>query len=100
MILPSFKGIDAFANIEGLVNPKGFIIVDKHQANPKYPNIYSLGVCVAIPPVEKTIIPTGAPKTGYMIESMVTAIASNLKAVLNGEEQHTQATCCMFCRFW
>lgn len=27
-----------------------------------------------------------------MIESMVTAIASNLKAVLNGEEQHTQAT--------
>ncbi|AJI57558.1 pyridine nucleotide-disulfide oxidoreductase family protein [Francisella philomiragia] len=92
MILPSFKGIDAFASIEGLVNPKGFIIVDKHQANPKYPNIYSLGVCVAIPPVEKTIIPTGAPKTGYMIESMVTAIASNLKAVLNGEEQHTQAT--------
>ncbi|AHB97735.1 FAD-dependent pyridine nucleotide-disulfide oxidoreductase [Francisella orientalis LADL 07-285A] len=92
MILPSFKGFDAFANIEGLVNPRGFIIVDKHQANPKYPNIYSLGVCVAIPPVEKTIIPTG-----YMIESMVTAIASNLKAVLNGEEQHTQATLNALC---
>lgn len=92
MILPAFKGIDAFAGIEGLVNPRGFIITDKHQANPKYPNIYALGVCVAIPPVEATIVPTGAPKTGYMIESMVTAIASNLKAVLNGEEQHTQAT--------
>lgn len=92
MILPAFKGVDAFADIDGLINPRGFIIVDKHQANPTYSNIYALGVCVAIPPVEKTTIPTGAPKTGYMIESMVTAIAANLNAVLNGEQQHTQAT--------
>lgn len=92
MILPAFTGIDAFANIDGLVNNRGFIIVDKHQANPKYPNIYALGVCVAIPPVEQTIIPTGAPKTGYMIESMVTAIATNINDILNGQEQHTQAT--------
>lgn len=92
MILPAFKGIDAFAGIEGLVNPRGFIITDKHQANPKYPNIYALGVCVAIPPVEQTVVATGAPKTGYMIESMVTAIAKNLTAVINGQPQHTQAT--------
>lgn len=92
MILPAFKGVDAFAGINGLVNQRGFIIVDKHQANPKYPNIYALGVCIAIPPVEKTIVPTGAPKTGYMIESMVTAIANNIKADINGEEAHMQAT--------
>jgi len=29
----------------------------------------------AIPPVETTPVPTGAPKTGYMIESMVSAVA-------------------------
>lgn len=92
MILPAFKGVDAFAGIDGLVNSRGFIIVDKHQANPTYPNIYALGVCIAIPPVEKTIVPTGAPKTGYMIESMVTAISHNIKARLDGEDQHTQAT--------
>jgi sulfide:quinone oxidoreductase len=41
--------------------------------------------CIAIPPVEKTPVPTGAPKTGYMIESMVSAIVVNIAAELNGE---------------
>jgi len=33
MILPSFAGVDAVFGIEGLTNPGGFIIVDKHQRN-------------------------------------------------------------------
>ena len=33
-------------------------------------NIYSVGVCVAIPPIEATPVPTGAPKTGFMIEGI------------------------------
>jgi sulfide:quinone oxidoreductase len=41
MMLPAFKGIDAVAGIEGLTNPRGFILVDAHQRNPKYQNIYS-----------------------------------------------------------
>ncbi|MCB1892832.1 MAG: NAD(P)/FAD-dependent oxidoreductase, partial [Rhodocyclaceae bacterium] len=73
MMLPAFKGIDAVIGIEGLANPRGFTLIDQHQRNPKFKNIYSVGVCVAIPPVEATPVPTGAPKTGYMIESMVTA---------------------------
>ncbi|HXV08075.1 MAG TPA: FAD/NAD(P)-binding oxidoreductase, partial [Burkholderiales bacterium] len=36
MMLPAFKGIDAVLGIEGLTNPRGFILVDKHQRNPKY----------------------------------------------------------------
>jgi sulfide:quinone oxidoreductase len=84
MMLPAFKGIDAVFGIEGLTNPRGFIIVDEHQRNPKYKNIYSVGVCVAIPPVEATPIPVGTPKTGYMIESMVTAVAHNIHAELTG----------------
>ncbi|APZ43182.1 NAD(P)/FAD-dependent oxidoreductase [Acidihalobacter ferrooxydans] len=86
MMLPSFKGVDAVANVEGLCNPKGFVIVDEHQRSPKYPNIYSAGVCIAIPPVEATPVPTGAPKTGYMIESMVTALVHNIKANIEGKE--------------
>jgi sulfide:quinone oxidoreductase len=92
MMLPAFKGVDAVFGIEGLTNPRGFILIDEHQRNPKYKNIYSVGVCVAIPPVEATPVPTGAPKTGYMIESMVTATAHNIRAVLDGKEPVEKAT--------
>ncbi|MEO7031612.1 MAG: FAD/NAD(P)-binding oxidoreductase [Herbaspirillum sp.] len=92
MMLPAFKGIDAVFGIEGLVNPRGFILIDEHQRNPKYKNIYALGVCVAIPPVEVTPVPTGAPKTGYMIESMVTATAHNIQQELLGREPSAKAT--------
>lgn len=92
MILPAFKGVDAVAAVEGLCNPRGFVIVDEHQRSPTYPNIYSAGVCIAIPPVEKTPVPTGAPKTGYMIESMVAAVVGNIGAEIEGKEPVTRAT--------
>ena len=92
MMLPAFKGIDAVAGIEGLVNPRGFVLIDAHQRNPKYPNVYGVGVCVAIPPVEATPVPTGAPKTGYMIESMVTATALNIRATIDGRAPAEKAT--------
>jgi sulfide:quinone oxidoreductase len=92
MMLPSFKGVDAVAKVEGLCNPRGFVFVDDHQRNPTYPSIYAAGVCIAIPPVEATAVPTGAPKTGYMIESMVTAIVHNIADDLAGKEGTTLAT--------
>ncbi len=92
MLIPAFKGVDAFANVDGLVNPRGFILIDEHQRNPTYRNIFSAGVCVAIPPVEATPVPTGAPKTGYMIESMVTAIVENIKADIEGKPALSKAT--------
>lgn len=85
MMLPAFRGIDAVMGIEGLVNPRGFIIVDKHQRNPTYPNIFGVGVCVAIPPTGPTPVPVGVPKTGFMIESMVTATAMNIGQILRGQ---------------
>jgi sulfide:quinone oxidoreductase len=85
MMLPAFKGVDAVAAVEGLCNPRGFVLVDENQRSKKYPNIYSAGVCIAIPPVEVTPVPTGAPKTGYMIETMITAIVRNIAAELAGQ---------------
>lgn len=85
MMLPAFKGVEPVAAVEGLCNPRGFVLIDENQRSKKYRNIYAAGVCVAIPPVEITPVPTGAPKTGYMIESMVTAIAHNIEADLAGE---------------
>ena len=92
MVLPAFTGVPAVRQGEGLCNPRGFILIDKHQRNPAYPNIFSLGVCVAIPPVEATPVPTGAPKTGFMIESMVTAVAHNIQAELAGRPVTAEAT--------
>ena len=92
MMLPAFKGVDAVFGIEGLTQARGFIIVDKHQRNPKYQNIFAVGVCVAIPPVETTPVPTGAPKTGYMIESMAAAAVDNIRAELHGEPAEKEAT--------
>ncbi|MEN8175689.1 MAG: FAD/NAD(P)-binding oxidoreductase [Pseudomonadota bacterium] len=92
MLLPAFMGVEAVASVEGLCNPRGFVLVDEHQRNPQHPNIYAAGVCIAIPPVEATAVPTGAPKTGYMIESMVTAIVHNIKHELEGREVDWKGT--------
>jgi len=85
MMLPAFKGVDPVAAVDGLCNPRGFVIVDDQQRSKKYKNIYSAGVCIAIPPIEVTPVPTGAPKTGYMIETMVTALVHNIASDLKGE---------------
>ena len=86
MMLPAFRGIKPLQGIEGLSNPRGFTIVDKHQQNPKYKNIFAVGVCIAIPPMGPTPVPCGVPKTGFMIESMVTATAHNIGNLLRGKE--------------
>jgi len=92
MMLPAFRGVPAVANTEGLCNPKGFVNIDDYQRNPNFPNIYSAGVCVAIPPVEETPLPVGAPKTGYMIESMVSAIVHNIAADIAGTPVESKAS--------
>ena len=98
MMLPAFLGVDAINNVgEDLVNPRGFVKVDDFQRNPKWNNIYSLGVCIAIPPVEATPVPTGCPKTGYMIESMVAATAHNISNDIKGNTPETVATWNAFC---
>lgn len=83
--IPAFRGFRAISGIDGLANPRDFVIVDSHQRNPAYPNIFAVGVCVALPPVEKTPILTGCPKTGFMIESMVTAAAHNIRDLMDGK---------------
>ncbi len=97
MMLPAFRGIPALRGIEGLVNPRGFVIVDKHQRNPKFQNIFSVGVCIAIAPLEATPVAVGVPKTGYMIESMVSATAHNIAQILRGAEPSHEPTWNAFC---
>lgn len=85
MMIPAFRGISAFQGIEGVSNPRGFILTDAFQRNPKYSNIYAVGVCVALAPKTPTPVATGVPKTGYMIESMATAAVRNIADVIEGK---------------
>ncbi|SMN01092.1 FAD-dependent pyridine nucleotide-disulphide oxidoreductase [uncultured Candidatus Thioglobus sp.] len=90
MMLPAFKGVDTVANLAdvdpGFVNPRGFVMVNEKQQSPVKDNIFSLGVNIAIPPVEATPVMCGTPKTGYMIESMVSAVVHNIEDIINGKE--------------
>jgi sulfide:quinone oxidoreductase len=97
MMIPPFRGISALKGFEGLVNPRGFVIVDSHQRNPLYPNIFAIGVCVAIAPLEKTPVPVGVPKTGFMIESMGEAAVHNIRALLSGEDASYEPTLNAIC---
>lgn len=92
MMLPAFRGVAAVRDIEGLTNPRGFILADKHQRNSTFTNVFSVGVCVAIPPIGKTPVPVGVPKTGFMIESMVTATARNIERLVAGKNPDAQGT--------
>lgn len=92
MMLPAFRGVPAIRGIDGLVNPRGFVIIDEHQRNPAYPNVFGVGVAVAIAPTGKTPVPVGVPKTGFMIESMVTATARNIGRLVRGKDARERAT--------
>jgi sulfide:quinone oxidoreductase len=92
MLLPAFAGVDAVAGVEGLCNPRGFVLADRHQRSTRYRNIFAAGVCVAIAPPEPTPVPTGVPKTGFMIESMVTTIVRNIEAELAGKPADFEGT--------
>ena len=97
MLIPGFRGVpclmgDDGKGLPGLANPRGFVLVDKHQRNPAYGNIFAVGVCIAIPPYEQTAVPVGVPKTGYMIESMVAAVTENIAALIAGREPAREPT--------
>lgn len=64
MLLPAFRGVPAIFGIEGLTNPRGFVLIDEYQRNPKFHNVFAIGVCVAIPPVGKTHLRLACQKPG------------------------------------
>ena len=97
MFIPAFRGVSCLMGedgkgLPGLANPRGFVLIDKYQRNPTFKNVFAVGVCVAIPPYEATPVPVGVPKTGYMIESMVSAVAENIRDLIAGKEPHREPT--------
>jgi hypothetical protein len=53
MFIPAFRGVSGMTGedgkpIAGLVNPRGFVLIDKYQRNPTFRNVFAVGVCVAL----------------------------------------------------
>jgi sulfide:quinone oxidoreductase len=86
LILPPLGGVKAISDSSGLGNPKGFVPVDEHYRHKDFPNIYAVGVAVALPPVEETLVPVNFPKSGHMTEQMALVAAHNLAADIQGGE--------------
>jgi len=97
MLMPPFRGVNALVGVDKLANPMGFMIINEYQQNPTYGNVYGTGVIVAIPPVEKTPLPVGTPKTGFMIESMTTAAVHNICHDIKDERPEAVGTWAAVC---
>lgn len=90
MIIPPFRGFDVWKSTPNLTDSKGLILVNQYQQSPSHPRIFAAGVCVSIPPVEHTLVATGPPKTGYMIESQGTAAVRNIRQMMDYYESHPE----------
>jgi sulfide:quinone oxidoreductase len=91
MLVPPFRGVDAIINSPSLGNPKGFVPADEYYRHPKYPNIYTVGVAMALAPPAPTPVPTGVPKTGFMTEHMAKVAAKNIAASIKNEDLETHS---------
>ena len=84
ILVPAFYGARVVRDVEDLGNPRGFIPTDHQLRSTRYPNIYGVGVSVAIAPPVATAVPVGVPKTGHMSEEMAARAATNIAAEVTG----------------
>ena len=84
ILIPAFYGAQIVRDVDGLGIPRGFIPTDHQLRSPRYPNIYAVGVSVAITPPVATAVPVGVPKTGHMSEEMAVRAATNITAEITG----------------
>ena len=82
----AFRGIHALRDNTDLTNERGFVKTDEYLRNPKYPNIYAVGVCGAHASVSNAPLPMGAPDSVYTIQNEVDAAVRNIAATLGGGE--------------
>jgi sulfide:quinone oxidoreductase len=85
MFAPSFLGVDAVRALEEIVTPAGFVRVGPTYQTERYPDVYAAGVAVQVDPPQKTKVPCGVPKTGYLSEEMARVVAHNIVATIHDE---------------
>jgi sulfide:quinone oxidoreductase len=97
MVAPPFLGVEAVRATDRLANPKGFIPVDKYYRSTQFPNIFAVGVAIAIAPPGPTPVAVGVPKTGNMTVNMARAAAQNLADIALGRNPQTEPSLGVIC---
>jgi sulfide:quinone oxidoreductase len=85
MFAPRFVGVDPVRALTEITNAGGFVKVGPEYHTEAYPEVYAAGVAVAVDPPQKTPVPCGVPKTGYLSEEMARVVAHNIVASIRGE---------------
>jgi sulfide:quinone oxidoreductase len=85
MFAPRFLGVDAVRALTDITTPTGFVKVNAQYQTEAYPEVYAAGVAVQLDPPQKTPVPCGVPKTGYLSEEMARVVAHNIVASIAGE---------------
>jgi sulfide:quinone oxidoreductase len=85
MFAPRFVGVDPVRALEEIATPAGFVNVGPTYQTAAYPEVYAAGVAVQLDPPQKTKVPCGVPKTGYLSEEMARVVAHNIVASIQGE---------------
>ena len=92
MMLPAFRGVRRSAASRGWSIRAASCLVDKTQRNPTFPErVRHRRRASPSRRSAQTPVPVGVPKTGFMIESMVTATALNIGALLRGKQPKARA---------
>ena len=89
IVIPPLAGVEAVATSPALSNPKGFVLVDNHYRHQLADGIYAVGVAVALPPADETLVPVNFPKTGHMTQQMAEIAARDIAARIDGHEGPT-----------
>lgn len=97
LVIPAFKGVQAVRESDGLANPKGFVPVTPYLSSAQHPNIYAVGVAIALAPPGPTPVPVGVPKTGQMTELMAQVAAHNIAADIKGTAKRDGLTLPVTC---
>jgi sulfide:quinone oxidoreductase len=91
MLLPAFKGVDPVAAVKGCATRAASSSSTSTSAARSTQHL--LGRRLRGDRAgEPTPVPTGVPKTGFMIESMVTTIVRNIQAELTGKPATYEGT--------
>lgn len=85
MFAPRFLGVDPVRALHEITNAGGFVKVTPEYRTEQYPEVFAAGVAVALDPPQKTPVPCGVPKTGYLSEEMARVVAHNIVASIHGE---------------
>lgn len=86
VLVPPFLGVDVVRACTDITDASGFVRVNERYRTDRHPEVFAAGAAVALEPRERTSVPWGVPKTGYLAEEMARVAAHNIAAEIHEEK--------------